>query len=126
MYYEVLTEQIIGAFYRVHSKLGFGFLEKVYENALVIELKRANLDVVQQYPIDVYYDGVKVGIYCADIVVNDLVILELKACSSISEEHEAQLIHYLRSSEYEVGLILNFAKKATVKRKVFDNERKGS
>ncbi len=124
MHYEFLTEQIIGAAYNVHKKLGYGFLEKVYENALAIELKKANLDVEQQKPVDVFYDGVKVGNYFADMVVNDLVVLELKAVDSLNEAHEAQLIHYLKSSEYEVGLLINFGTRVTIKRKVFDNENK--
>ena len=124
MHYEFLTEQIIGAAYNVHKKLGYGFLEKVYENALAIELKKANLDVEQQKPVDVFYDGIKIGNYFADMVVNDLVVLELKAVDSLSEAHEAQLLHYLKSSEYEVGLLINFGTKVTIKRKVFDNENK--
>ncbi len=124
MHYEFLTEQIIGAAYKVHSKLGHGFLEKVYENALAIELKKTGLDVEQQKPVNVYYEGIQVGHYYADILVNDLVILELKAVESLIVDHEAQLIHYLRSSEYEVGLLINFGKKVSVKRKIYDNEQK--
>lgn len=124
MHYEFLTEQIIGAAYKVHSKLGHGFLEKVYENALAIELKKAGLDVEQQRPVNVYYDGIQVGNYFADILVNDLVILELKAADSLIVDHEAQLIHYLRSSEYEVGLLINFGTKVSIKRKIYDNEQK--
>jgi GxxExxY protein len=124
VFYEELSKEIIGAFYRVHTKLGFGFLERVYENSLAIELKKINLDVEQQVPIKVYYDGTVVGSYIADIVVNDLIILGLKAGEAISPEHEAQLLNYLKATEFEVGYILNFGKKATFSRKVFENDRK--
>jgi GxxExxY protein len=126
MFYEELSKELIGAFYRVHTKLGFGFLERVYENALAIELRKFNFAAEQQIPIKVYYDDAIIGYYIADIIVNDLIILELKAGESILPEHEAQLLNYLKATDYEVGYILNFGKKATVKRKVFDNERKGS
>jgi GxxExxY protein len=124
LHYEFLTEQIIGAAYKVHNKLGHGFLEKVYENALAIELIKAGLDVEQQKPVNVYYEGIQVGHYYADILVNVLVILELKAADSLIVDHEAQLIHYLRSSEYEVGLLINFGTKVSIKRKIFDNDQK--
>ncbi len=122
-----LTEAIIGAFYRVYNELGYGFLEKVYENAMVIALTDAGLTAVQQAPIQVYFSGKVVGKYDADLLVNDLVIVELKVASSISLEHEAQLLNYLKATRYEVGLLLNFSPtKAEVKRKAFSNERKGS
>ncbi|GAB1443268.1 GxxExxY protein [Ignavibacteriales bacterium] len=124
MFYEELSKEIIGAFFKVHSTLGFGFLEKVYENALAFELRKLNLDAEQQVLIKVYYDNIIVGNYVADIVVNDLIILELKAGESILPEHEAQLLNYLKATDYEVGYILNFGKKATFNRKVFENERK--
>jgi GxxExxY protein len=114
-------------FYRVYNELGYGFLEKVYGNALAIALRKPGLTVVQQFPIDVYFDGEIVGQYQADLVVNDAVIVELKAARILSPEHEAQLLNYLKATRYEVGLLLNFgAEKAEVKRKAFSNERKGS
>ena len=91
-----LTEQIIGAFYHVYNSLGYGFLEKVYENAMVIELRRHGLEVVQQAPIKVHYDGHLVGEYFADLLVNGKVIVELKAAEGLAPEHEAQLLNYLR------------------------------
>lgn len=112
-----LTKQIIAAFYCVYNRLGFGFLEKVYENAMLHELTRIGLEVKAQYPINVYYDGVQVGSYFADLLVEDLVILELKAAEDICEEHEIQLLNYLKATNKEVGLLLNFGKKPRVKRK---------
>lgn len=120
-----VTKQIIGAFYAVYNCLGYGFLEKVYENALAIELKKGGLHVEQQKPIGVYYDGQPVGEYLADIVVNDQIILELKAVRQLSDEHEAQLLNYLKATALEVGLLLNFGPQAEVKRKTYDNFRKG-
>jgi GxxExxY protein len=119
-----LTREIIGAFYAVYNSLGYGFLEKVYENALALELRRRALRVEQQKAICVYYTGEIVGEYFADLVVNELVIIELKAARAISESHEAQLLNYLKATPYEVGLLLNFGPKAVRRRKVYDNELK--
>jgi GxxExxY protein len=120
-----LTETIIGCFYTVYNKLGFGFLEKVYENALLIELREAGLSAASQIPIEVYYKDKKVGNYYADLLVNDKVIIELKAGDGvIIEEHELQLINYLRATEIEVGLLLFFGKKPQFKRKLFTNNLK--
>ena len=119
-----LTDKIIGAFYIVYNKLGYGFLEKVYENALIIELKKSGLNVKRQSPVKVYYNGEEVGSYFADIIVEDLVIVELKACDGYIDEHVAQLTNYLKASKVEVGLLLNFRIKAQVKRRVFNNEYK--
>ncbi len=121
-----LTEKIIGAFYQVYSQLGYGFSEKVYENALALLLKKLGFKAEQQKPILVYFDGQMVGEYYADILVNDVVMLELKACKNLLEEHEAQLLNYLKATSCEVGLLLNFGPKPQVTRKVFDNYRKGS
>lgn len=119
-----LTEKIISAFYRVYNILGYGFLEKVYENALVYELVNMNLSVEQQRKIDVYYGNAVVGIYYADLCVNNLVIIELKAAETILEEHDCQLLNYLKATEIEVGLLLNFGKQPAVRRKVYSNHRK--
>jgi len=119
-----LTDKIIKAFYIVYNRLGYGFLEKVYENALMIELNSIGLNAKRQVPVKVYYDRKEVGSYFADIIVNELVIVELKACDGFIDEHEAQLTNYLRASKIEVGLLLNFGHKAQVKRRVFSNEYK--
>jgi len=122
-----LTKTIIGCFYHVYNELGYGFLEKVYENALTIALRQAGLTVNQQVPIAVYFNSQIVGKYEADLVVNDVVIVELKAAQTICSVHEAQLLNYLKATRYEVGLLLNFgARSAEIKRKAFSNERKGS
>jgi GxxExxY protein len=121
-----LTEKIIGAFYKVHNTLGYGFSEKVYENALVIELKKLGLTVEQQIPIQVFYDGQNVGEYVADILVEGQVLLELKAIRTLTVENEAQLLSNLKATLIEVGLLLNFGPKPQFKRKVFDNTLKGS
>ena len=119
-----LTDKIIGAFYAVYSTLGYGFLENVYVNALMIELKKRGMIVRDELPIQVYYDGQLIGEYFADLVVNDLVILEIKAVKSLATEHEAQLLNYLKATPYEVGLLLNFGPKPETKRRSFDNNRK--
>ena len=116
-----LTEAIIRVFYKVYNALGYGFLEKVYENAMFHELRKMGLEVKRQHPIVVFYDGVEVGSYYADLIVEGLVILELKAAESICEEHEYQLVNYLKATDVEVGLLLNFGKKPQVKRKVNSN-----
>jgi GxxExxY protein len=116
-----LTEKIIKAFYKVYNTLGYGFLEKVYENALYIELEAIGFNIKNQEPIKVYYEGKEVGVYFADLIVNDIIIIELKATEYLIEENESQLINYLKATEMEVGLLLNFGKKPEVKRKVFSN-----
>lgn len=119
-----LTEQIIKAFYTVYSALGYGFLEKVYVTALLIELKKMGILAQHQGPILVYYDGKVVGEYFADIVVHECIIIEVKAVKNLMVEHEAQLLNYLKASKLEVGLLLNFGPKPEVKRKIFDNDKK--
>jgi len=119
-----LTEKIIEAFYCVYNKLGFGFLENVYQNALCFELQKRAFDVEPQKNIDVYYETQVVGKYKADLIVNDLIVLELKAVDCLSPEHELQLINYLKATDKEVGLLLNFGVKPEVRRKAFDNNRK--
>ena len=119
-----LTEKIIKAFYTVYNRLGYGFLEKVYENAMLIELRKMGLKAEAQQLIRVYYEGEQVGLYSTDIVVEDYVAVELKAAESLSDANEAQLINFLKATDKEVGLLLNFGKKAQVKRKVFSNQFK--
>jgi len=103
-----LTHRIIGCAMRVSNTLGTGFLEKVYENALVIEMRKTGLVVEQQKRLLVYYDGQVVGDYTADIVVNDCILLELKAAKAIDSAHEAQLLNYLKTTGLHIGLIINF------------------
>ena len=119
-----ITELVIKAFYNVYNKLGYGFLEKVYEKALVIECKKLSLNCLSQCPIEVFYDNEVVGFYIADMIVNQFVIVEIKAASAITAEHETQLVNYLKATEIEVGLLLNFGKKPEFKRKVFSSEYK--
>ena len=118
-----LTDKILKAFYRVYNTLGYGFLEKVYENAMLLELRSMGLRCERQRPIEVFYKEHQVGKYFADLIVEDCVIIELKAAEGIVEEHEFQLINYLKATEIEVGLLLNFGKKPQFKRKVFTNPR---
>lgn len=119
-----ITGIIIKAFYNVYNQLGYGFLEKVYENSILIELKKFNLECISQSPIEVFYDDLKVGFYIADIILNNSVIIEVKAAETLCEEHEAQLTNYLRATDIEVGLLINFGKKPEFKRKVFSDEYK--
>ena len=118
-----LTEKIIKAFYKVYNTLGFGFLEKVYENAMFIELRNMGLLVEKQRRVKVFYADYEVGDYYADLVVEDNVIVELKAAEALCEDHEFQLINYLKAPEIEVGLLINFGKKPEFRRKIFTNER---
>jgi GxxExxY protein len=111
---------------RKNCCLSDSLLEKVYEDALVIELRRQGLVVSAQQPISVYYQNQVVGEYIADVVVEDCVIVELKAVKKLADEHEAQLLNYLKATRYEVGLLLNFGEKAEVDRKIYDNYRKGT
>jgi GxxExxY protein len=121
MVHEDLTAEIIGAFYEVYNALGYGFLEQVYQNALYLELTRMGLKCESQHKIDVYYKNRPVGKYIADIVVENLVILELKAVNTILPEHECQLVNYLKATGFEVGLLLNFGRKAEIKRRILTN-----
>jgi len=122
-----VTDKILHAFFKiVYPQLGYGFLEKVYENALVIALAALGLKVQQQVRIPVYFQGQLVGEYFADLVVEECVIVELKAVNHLLLEHEAQLLNYLRATPYEVGLLLNFGPKPAFVRKAYDNSRKTS
>jgi GxxExxY protein len=119
-----LTNSIIRTFYDVYNELGYGFLEKVYQNSMLLELGLRGLKVESQKHIQVYYKSCPVGEYYADLLVNDCVILELKAAEVVVPEFESQLINYLKATDVEVGLLLNFGKKAEFRRKVFNNSRK--
>ena len=116
-----ITEEILNAFYKVYNTLGYGFLEKVYENALFYELNKRGLSCVKQKKILVHYENHEVGEYYADLYVEDKVIIELKAAELLREEHEAQLINYLKATDIEVGLLLNFGKTPQFVRKIFSN-----
>ena len=119
-----LSQKVIGAFYTVYKTLGYGFLEKVYENALAHELLLQKIEFKTQVPIEVYYKSQKVGFYIADILIEDSIILELKAAESLCPEHEFQLINYLKATNIEIGLLFNFGKEPQFKRVIFTNNRK--
>ena len=119
--HEDVTEIVIRSFFKVYNTLGYGFLERVYENALFCELADTELIVEKQNRINVFYKGEVVGKYVADLVINNNVIIEIKAAEHLCEEHECQLINYLKATNIEVGLLLNFGKKPQFRRKVFSN-----
>jgi len=121
MLHSDITDGILKAFYKVYNSLGYGFLEKVYENALLIELVNSGFHVLQQHPIQVLYEKQPVGEYFADLIVNDLVVLELKAAEHLRDEHVAQITNYLKATRKEVGLLLNFGAKPEFRRIVFTN-----
>lgn len=121
MQFKELTEKIIGCTYKVYNTLGFGFLESVYEKALIIELTKTGLSVEVQKPITVYYDEENVGDFFADVIVNDQIILELKSVRRIANVHETQLVNYLVATKKDIGLLINFGeKRVEIKRKVRD------
>jgi GxxExxY protein len=119
MKHQELTAQIIQCAYTVHNTLGFGFLEAVYQNALLIELGKNSLKAAKETPIKVFYNGQIVGDYVADILVEDKIILELKSVKELHPAHEAQLTNYLKATGLEVGLLINFGESVEIKRKVF-------
>ena len=121
-----LTEKIIGCAYKVHNTLGPGFLERVYENALRIELEKLGLRVKQQEPINVTYDGQIVGEYYADLWVDERVVVELKAALALTKEHEVQLVNYLAATGVNNGLLINFGPSVQIKRKFREYKPKGS
>ncbi len=125
MKHEDVTEGVIGAYYHVYNTLGYGLLEKVCENALTLELRARGLLVATQHPITVWYEGIPVGEYFADLLVNECVIVELKSAVTLTDAHEAQLVNYLKATGIEVGLLLNFGPKAQVKRKVYSKATNG-
>lgn len=119
-----LTDSIIKSFYKVYNTLGYGFLENVYLNSIFNELSSQGFRCEKQLPICVHYNGSIVGNYFADLIINDLVIIELKAAEGLREEHECQLVNYLRATDIEVGLLLNFGKEPEFRRKIFTNDKK--
>ena len=122
--HSALTDKIIGAFYDVYNELGYGFLESVYEEALAIALQEAGLRVQRQVSITVWFRGQDVGDFRGDLLIDGAVLLELKAGRTLDKAHEAQLLHYLRATEIEVGLLLNFGEQPQFRRLLFDDERK--
>lgn len=122
--HQELTEEIIKAAHNVHNELGYGFLEKIYHNAMILELRKMGLEVVCEKPITVYYDGQIVGEYFADIVVAGKVILEIKAVQALNAAHEVQWVNYLKATDIDVGLLLNFGESLGVKRKIFETARR--
>lgn len=120
-YFKSLTETIIGCAYAVGNVLGYGFLEKVYENALAYELEKIGFKVSRQHPIKVYYCGVCVGEYFADLIVNDEVIVELKAVKNLDDSHLAQCLNYLKATNKNLGLLINFGSGKVQVRRVVNN-----
>ncbi len=123
MRYRKLTGKIIKAFYEVYNELGTGFLESVYENALYIVLKEYGLNVIKQDPIAVHFRGQTIGIYKADLIVEEKVLIELKAVSNMLPEHEAQILNYLKATNIDLGLLMNFGDKPEFKRFIFQKKR---
>jgi GxxExxY protein len=119
-----LTDKIIGAFYDVYNELGHGFLESTYAEAMVVALQQSGLHAVREVSVPVWFREKKIGQYFADLMVEDIVLLELKAARNLESAHEAQLLHYLRATEIEVGLLLNFGMSPQFRRLLFDNQRK--
>jgi GxxExxY protein len=124
MKHEDLTQKLIGLFFDVYNELGHGFLESVYQKAFTVALQQAGLCFEQQFPVKVNFRGIEVGEYRADLVVQSLVIVELKAVQVLESAHERQLTNYLKATNIEVGLLFNFGPRAQFKRLIFDNERK--
>lgn len=122
--YSELTERIIGIFYDVYNELGYGFLESTYSSAMVVAMAEAGMHVDQEVPVPVWFHGKKVGQYFANLIVDRKIILELKAAKNLDSAHEAQLLHYLRATEFEVGILFNFGSLPQFRRLLFDNARK--
>jgi len=122
--YSELTERIIGEAFEVYNVLGYGFLEKVYQNAMLIRLNAVGLKAIDEYPIKVHFEGEVIGDFFADILVDDKVIVELKAIEVLNPIHEVQLVNYLKATNIEVGLLINFGKRLEIKRKVFNDSYK--
>jgi GxxExxY protein len=119
-----LTDKIIGVFYDVYNELGYGFLESTYAEALKIALEDSGLSAAREVPVPVWFRDRKAGQYYADLIVGGVVLLELKTARTLESAHEAQLLHYLRATQVEVGLLLNFGLRPQFRRLLFDNERK--
>jgi GxxExxY protein len=122
--YQEITEKIIGVFYDVYNEIGFGFLESVYEKCLVAALGQAGLTVQQQVSIPFFFRGQPLADFSADLLINEEALVEIKTCKSLDRAHEAQLLNYLKATQIEIGLLLNFGERPQVRRFIFDNERK--
>jgi GxxExxY protein len=122
--HQELTKSIIGIYYDVYNELGYGFLEKVYHRAMIIELNKNGYEVEHEKKIEVFYKNEVVGIYIPDLIINKAIILELKCVEYLIEAHENQLINYLKATDCEVGLVLNFDKDPQFRRKIFTNDLK--
>lgn len=122
--HEEITEKVIGIFYDVYNELGHGFLEAVYRESMVVALRQARLNVEKEVLLPVYFRGVTVGEYRADLVVENKVVVELKTARAIDSTHEAQTLHYLKSTDMEIALLFNFGIKAQFRRLIFSNENK--
>ena len=118
--YKEITEKIIGFAYIVHNELGYGFLEKVYKNALIIEIKKAGLIAEAEVPLKIYYHNQIIGEYYSDIIVEKKIIIEVKAVKEIIPIHEVQLLNYLKATGLEIGLLINFGNSVGIKRKIFN------
>jgi GxxExxY protein len=121
-----LTQQILRVFFRVYNEMGYGFLESVYEECMAIALREAGLGVQRQVSLPVWFRGYRVGDFRADLLIGGAVIVELKSVRVLEPSHEAQVLQYLRSTEIEVGLLLNFGSHPQFRRLIFDNARKKS
>ncbi len=124
MKHQDLTDKIIGVFYEVYNELGHGFLESVYEKAMIIAFEERGILVESQVEIPVWFHGHRAGIFYADLLIEKLVIVELKAVRTLDSSHEAQLLNYLRATEIEIRLLLNFGPRPEIKRRIYDNPRK--
>jgi GxxExxY protein len=118
--HQELSEKIIAAAYAVHNQLGCGFVEKVYKNSLALELEEMGVKCSCEVPLQVTYRGKVVGEYCADVIVEDKIVVEVKAVSRLDPVHEVQLVNYLKATGLSVGLLINFGRSVEVKRRVFD------
>jgi len=121
---EAIAKIVVQSFFTVYNQLGYGFLEKVYENALLLELTERGLEVLQQEPIEVFYRGQVMGDYYADLLVAKSVIVEVKAVEHIALEHEAQVINYLKATNINIGFVVNFGKQPEIKRKIYETARR--
>ena len=124
MLHEELTQKVIAVFFEVYNELGHGFLESICQTAMVMALRQAGLTVEQEVPFQVWFRGVRIGRFEADIVVNRVVLIEIKSASALHPWNEAQLLNYLRVSSIEVGLLMNFGPKPEYRRRIFTNDRK--
>ena len=120
-----LTEKLINVYYSLYNELGYGFLESVYQKPFALMLKEQGIGFREQAPIRVTFHGIEMGEFLADLLVDNRVLVELKAVRTLEQAHERQLLNYLRATEVEVGLLFNFGPRPQFRRLAFDNDRKG-